>query len=219
MKTAFLLTVASAKGVSEIHALAMDSEHLRFSQKGGSVSVRTPSGFLAKNKLPSKCPSTIHIPNLAKTLTRQNNNRLHCPVRALKCYLDKTKALRKQRIRLFIPISGDHDITKGSIAKWIAYTIKLAYSKLTKRDLSFLKIKAHELKALSSSWTYFNNIPIQEIEQAAVWSNQTSFAKFYLSDMQKQQENMQFLGPVVAAQNVVGGGGGGGQMVWPLRDS
>lgn len=86
----------------------------------------------------------------------------------------------------------------------IAYTIKLAYSKLTKRHLSFLKIKAHELRALSSSWAYFNNVPIEEVVQAAVWLNQTNFANFYLRDMQKQQENLQLLGLVVAAQKVVG---------------
>ena len=92
--------------------------------------------------------------------------------------------------------------------------IKLAYRKLTKRDLSLLKIKAHELRALSSSWAYFNNIPIEEVVQAAVWWNQTTFAKFYLKDMQKQQENLQLLGPVVVAQKVMGG-----QMVWPLGDA
>ena len=95
----------------------MDPEHLRFNKSDGSVSLRTQSGFRPKNQLPSKCPSTIIIPNLAKNLTRQNNNRLPCPVRALKCYLNKTKALRKNRSRLIIPIKGNHNITKVSIAK------------------------------------------------------------------------------------------------------
>ena len=113
METAFLLTMAAAKRVSEIQALAMYPEHLRMNKSDGSASLRTQSGFLAKNYLPSKCPSTIIIPNLAKTIARQNDNRLLHLVRALKCYLDKTKAIRKKRTRLFIPIRGDHDITKG----------------------------------------------------------------------------------------------------------
>ena len=65
MKTAFLLAMATAKRVSEIHALAMDSEHLRFNKLYGSVSLRTQSGFLTKNQLPSKCPESILVPNLA----------------------------------------------------------------------------------------------------------------------------------------------------------
>ena len=47
-KTAFLLTMATAKWVSEIHALAMDTEHLRFDKTDGSVSLRTQMGFFAK---------------------------------------------------------------------------------------------------------------------------------------------------------------------------
>ena len=115
MKTAFLLMMATAKQVSEIHALAMDIEHLRFYKTDCSVSLRTQTGLLAKNQLPSKIPSTIFIPNLAKTLTRGNDNRLLYPVRALKCYLDKTKAIRKNRTRLFITIKGDQILQKDGL--------------------------------------------------------------------------------------------------------
>ena len=48
IKTAFLLALATAKRCSEIHALAMDSQHLRFNQSDGSVSLILKSGFLAK---------------------------------------------------------------------------------------------------------------------------------------------------------------------------
>ena len=84
----------------------MDIEHLRFDKTDGSVSLRTQTGFLAKNQLPSKSPLMIFIPNLAKTLNRENDNQLLCPVRALKCYLDKSKAIRKNRTRLFNSYQG-----------------------------------------------------------------------------------------------------------------
>ena len=121
--------------------------------------------------------------------------------------------IRKNRTRLFIPIKGDHDITKGSIARWISFTIKMSYKKFT-RDLSFLKIKAHELRALSTSWAYLNSIQIEEVIQAAVWSNQITLARLYLRDMHRQQHNLRLLGPVVAAQKMVGG-----RMIWPLMDA
>ena len=38
IKMAFLLTLATAKRCSEIHALAMAANHLRFNQSDGSVS-------------------------------------------------------------------------------------------------------------------------------------------------------------------------------------
>ena len=63
---AFQLALATAKRYSEIHALAMDPNHLRFSQSDGSISLIVQTGFLAENQLPSICPDPIVIPSLAK---------------------------------------------------------------------------------------------------------------------------------------------------------
>ena len=95
-KTVFLLTLATAGRVSEIHA-------------DGSVSLRTQSGFIAKNQLPSVCSAEILVPNLARTVKDKDFNRMHCPVRALKTYLRRTESIRKNRKRLFLTIRGDHD--------------------------------------------------------------------------------------------------------------
>ena len=50
--------------------------------------------------------------------------------------------------------------------------------------LALLKIKAHEARALATSFAYFD--------------------KFYLRDVSKQSNNLHLLGSVVAAQKVVG---------------
>ena len=71
LKTAFLLALATAKRCSEIHALAMDPEHLRFNQSAGSVSLMVQPGFLANNQLPSFYPDPIVIPNLARISNRE----------------------------------------------------------------------------------------------------------------------------------------------------
>ena len=204
IKTAFLLALATAKRCSEIHALAMDSQHLRFNQSDGSVSLILKSGFLAKNQLPSVKPDPIVVPSLARICKWEHTDRLLCPVRALKFYLKMTRSYRQNRTRLFLPIKGNKDISKDTILRWISYTVKLAYRKLTKRDISFLKIKAHEVRALSFSWAFFNKVPLNDILQAAVWNSSSTFAKFYLRDMSQQAENLQSLGPIVVAQKVVG---------------
>ena len=205
IKTAFLLALATAKRCSEIHALAMDSQHLRFNQSDGSVSLILKSGFLAKNQLPSVKPDPIVVPSLARICKWEHTDRLLCPVRALKFYLKMTSSYRQNRTRLFLPIKGNKDISKDTISRWISYTVKLAYRKLTKRDISFLKIKAHEVRALSSSWAFFDKVPLNDILQAAVWNSSSTFAKFYLRDMSQQAQNLQSLGPVIVAQKVVGG--------------
>ena len=65
IKTTFLLALATAKRCSEIHALAMDANHLTFNQSDRSVSLIVQTGFLAKNQLPSINPDPIVIPSLA----------------------------------------------------------------------------------------------------------------------------------------------------------
>ena len=161
----------------------MDSQHLRFNQSDGSVSLILKSGFLAKKQLPSVKPDPIVVPSLARIRKWEHTDRLLCPVRALKFYLKMTSSYRQNRTRLFLPIKGNKDISKDTISRWISYTVKLAYRKLTKRDISFLKIKAHEVRALSSSWAFFDKVPLNDILQAAVWNSSSTFAKFYLRDM------------------------------------
>ena len=137
LKTAFPLALATAKRCSEIHALAMDSKHLRFNQSDGSVSLMVQPGFLAKNQLPSICPDPIVIPNLARVSNRKHSDGHLCPSRALKFYLKMTKPYRQNRTRLFLPIKGKQDISKPSVSRWISYTIQLAYRKLTRKDFPF----------------------------------------------------------------------------------
>ena len=74
LKTAYLLALATAKRCSEIHALAIDSNHLRFNQSDGSVSLIVQTGFLAKNQLLSICPDPIVIPNLARICKREHSD-------------------------------------------------------------------------------------------------------------------------------------------------
>ena len=70
IKTAFLLALVTAKRCSEIHALAMDANHLSVNQSDGSVSLIVQIVFLAKNQLPSICTDPIVIPSLAQTCTK-----------------------------------------------------------------------------------------------------------------------------------------------------
>ena len=89
MKTAFSFALAMAKRCSEIHTLAMDSDHLRFNQSDGSFSLILQTGFLAKNQLPSNYTDPIVIPNLAQKCKREHLDRLLCPIRALKSFTTK----------------------------------------------------------------------------------------------------------------------------------
>ena len=205
LKSAFLIAMATAKRVSEIHAFSIDKDHFRFSHIDGSLTLRTQPGFLAKNQLPSKAPDSIRIPKLSNHCRSSDFNRKLCPIRAIKAYIDRTKSIRNGRTRLFIPTKGNHDLKKSTISSWIKYTISHAYKSLSKHQIKLLKVKAHELRALSTSWAYTSSIPLEEVIKAAVWSNSSTFASFYLRNMGSQAENLRQMGPIVAAQRMVGG--------------
>ena len=131
-------------------------------------------------------------------------DRLHCPVRALKFYFNRVKSIRGSRKRIFIPLKGGGgDVSAASISCWVASTIKKAYSSLSSKDLSFLKIRPHELRALLASWAFVNHTPLSDVLQAAFWRNRTTFSSFYLRSFEHQQDNLYLLGPLVVAQTVV----------------
>ena len=88
VKTVFLVTLATARRVSEVHAFSIDSDHLRFSNLDGSLILRTQVGFLAKNQLRSRAPDSIIIPKLSNFCHKSDNfNRMLCPVRAIRFIL------------------------------------------------------------------------------------------------------------------------------------
>ena len=81
-KTFFLLTLASAKWRNKIHALLVETGHLRFDSSDGSVALLCQPGFLAKNQLQG----------LSKTCGQDDEDRLLCPVRALKFYPNRVES-------------------------------------------------------------------------------------------------------------------------------
>ena len=201
-KTVFLLTFASAKRCSEIHSLSVEDGYCRFNSDG-SVTLLSQPGFLAKTQLPSVASQPFTIPSLANSCGSEDPDRTLCPVRALKHYLARVKSIRKGRKRLFIPTVGDGDICKSSISRWIASVIRRAYKDLSPACVRLLKIKAHELRALSTSWAFINRSPLEEILRASYWKSSSTFSNFYLRSFAQQTDNISALGPLVAAQHVI----------------
>ena len=204
-KTVFLLTLASAKRRSEIHALSVDDNHLRFNADD-SVTLTCEPGFLAKNQLPSVASSPFTIPSLSQTCGNADADRLLCPIRALKFYLQRVKAKRLGRKRLFLPLIGRGNISAASISRWIASVIRFAYASLSDAQLPMFHLRPHELRALSSSWAYANHIPLDDVLRAAFWRHSSTFSSFYLRSFSAQRDNLFMLGPIVAAQQVVSSG-------------
>lgn len=177
-KTVFLLALASAKRAGELHALSRDQSDIVFSKE--SVSLRTVPGFLPKNQRLLFDPKPFSVPALAPFSGRDLPDRLLCPVRMLKYYLNFTKGTSIHNRRLFVKVRGEGNVVSKTISSWLKNCIIFCH------DDKFLKVKGHEVRRMSASWAFFTGVDVRDILAAGSWSSTTTFTSFYLADVQKQ---------------------------------
>ena len=201
-KAAFLVALASGRRCCEIHALKYGS----FAREpDGSISLRFLPEFIAKNQ-PAGLPSPpIFIKPLEPLLCDDDEDRVLCPVRALKFYKERTKFLRTPaKRRLFVSFRPDKrsDISSPTISRWIKTVIKTAYSKAVTPHGSG-KCRAHEVRAWATSLAWANNTSLSSIMEAAYWFNEATFIHFYLRDVAHIKEDGSRGLSLVAAQQVI----------------
>ena len=201
IKTVFLLALASARRHSYLHALSVAAGRCVVSggatQRQPVVSLLPEPGFLAKNQLPSQAPEWITIPGIAH-LNPSEAERMLCPVRQLKLYIRDSERIRGVRKRMFVHWNRNiRDIMRSHISRWIVETVKEAY---TQADREYDRVTAHEVRALSASWTYNCQVALPDILSAAFWRSSGVFQNSYLWDMACIADGMSTLGPVVVAQ-------------------
>ena len=126
-KTLFLLALASAKRIGELHALSYRVSHTR---NWGEVSFSFVTGFVAKTQDPSSLAprfegfSVPALPNAGNN----RNGRLLCPVQAVKVYLDRTAPHRPRCERFFVNAGrSKKEIAKTTVSFWLRKTISRAY--------------------------------------------------------------------------------------------
>ncbi len=211
LKTVFLLSLASSKRVSELHALTFRSVRFpgTFAESQKFEASFDPK-FRAKTQKQDEILPPLVIPALTNLAPEEGADAELCPVRALKEYWRRTKdvKIRKDRTRLFVPYKQDastREISVLSISRWIITAIRSAYETTGQnhQELKLARVKAHEVRALSTSWAEFNGVSVDEILRAASWRSKGVFASFYLRDVSSFQEGMFSLGPIVAAQSVI----------------
>ena len=208
LKTAFLLALASGKRRSEIHAwVANKVANLGQWEK---VALFPSSDFIAKNQLAregSQSVSPVTIPALTTIVDRQfKEDRTLCPVRALRFYLDRTKDLRGSRSLLFISFKKGHtsDIRPATLSSWLKQTILLCYKQADQQALDMVQVKAHDIRAFTASKAFYGGVSVDQIMQACHWKAHNTFTNFYLKDLTwSDTDNNMYLGPVVAAQQVL----------------
>ena len=165
-KTLFLVSLAACRRVSEIHAFLHD---LVDYNTDGSVTLWTDPVFVAKTQGPGEEFPPTTILSLSRTLSADNSDRLLCPVRALKYYLERTKLRRRKTKRLFISFTNQSgDITKNALSRWMAATIKLAYEMAGDHVLQNFSVRPHEIRAISASLNFHDSMDIFKVLNAGI---------------------------------------------------
>ena len=201
-KMLFLLALASAKCIGELHALSYRVSHTR---DWGEVSFAFVTGFVAKTQDPSSLAPRFEgftvpaLPNARKNC----NGRLLCPVRAVKVYLDRTASHRPRCERLFVTAGrSKKEISKTMLFFWLLKTISRAYE-LFGTALPVPAPRARETRGIAPSILFRKNFAVDQVLKAGTWRRHTTFTRHYLRDIAHRSLDTFHLGPVVAAQSVV----------------
>ena len=117
VKTVFFIAVASGQRRSTLHALTLEPGHIRWESAGVRLIPR--AGFLAKNQTASSQKDLqIFLPSLSAHSSVMQD-KLWCPVRALKWYMDRSSSLRTSP-DLFISTVAPHSrVSPKTISRWI----------------------------------------------------------------------------------------------------
>ena len=107
-------------------------------------------------------------------------------MRALKCYLHRTRRLRGDCTALVIISRKPHTrASKDTISRWIVEAIAHAIP-----EGSASRPRAHHVRALATSLALYKGVPLEEILQAAAWKSSNTFISSYLRDVLRQEARM-----------------------------
>ena len=122
-KMLFLLALASANRIGELHALSHRVSHSRgWAEVSFSFGGKTPDPSSLAPRFEG-----FSVPALTKARNNRNG-RLLCPVRAVRCYLDRTATHRPLCERLFITAGrSKKEISKTTVSFWLPKIISRAY--------------------------------------------------------------------------------------------
>ena len=115
-----------------------------------------------------------------KTLPTLKSTRL-ATLKGLFVKLDYSRHVAERRTRLLLHWDPSiDDIQRTHVSRWLVEVVKEAY---TRADLEYDDdIRAHELRAIASSWAYVNQVGLEDILAAASWRSAGVFQGSYLRD-------------------------------------
>ena len=188
-KIAFLVSLASGRRCNKAHALSGLPSDMAF-EPDGSMSLRFLRDFLAKNQLPGSPSPVISVKSLSSILAPDDEDRLLCPVRALRAYRKHMESFRSKQRQLLLSWNENYkdDIRWSTVSKWLREVITAVYVR-PRSELSVFSPRPHEIRAWASSLAFAINISLSSLMDAAYWMSPGTFIHFYLWDVSRLRED------------------------------
>ena len=159
-------------------------------------------GFVAKTQDQSSLEPRLEnftVPTLPQP-SSSPNGRLLCPVRTVKCHLNRTSQHRPRCERLFLTSGHTRkEISMNTVSFWLLKVISLVYQ-LSGRPLLSPSPLARETRGITPSLLLKKNDAVSQVLKAGTWRPHTTFTRHYLRDLLHKSPDTFHLGPVVAAQ-------------------
>ena len=181
----FLLAATSARRVSEIHALCIDSPFLI--QNPQSFRLAPNPAFLPKTSTEVVLSSDLEITTFYPEPTNALERGFHlmCPVCALRIYLRCTEHSRGPNWSLFV--HWDEGRAHRPVSnQWISSCLTEAAICSTYchhgGEHEIICANPHSIRDVATSWAKIARVPALEICRAAIWSSPCTFAQFYQLD-------------------------------------
>ena len=133
-KMLFLLAICSAKRVSELHALSVSEQCVRWKADDTGVSLWPNPAFLPKVVNFQTVNQVIEISSFQPEQASAMGNiglQTLCPVRVLRAYMARTQSLRHSHSQLFVCYGGNKlgfPVSKQRLSHWVVDTISHAYN-------------------------------------------------------------------------------------------
>ena len=153
-----------------------------------------------------KCVLSCTIPALDRHLSNgMAEDRLLCPIRAPRFYLERFMPWREHKRLLFVSFKPGHkrDIVPSTISGWIRKMILECNTNSPTPLLDSHKVKAHQVRAMAASLAFHRQASMEQILRAGTWFCHNTVTDFYLKALSLYTGDLSQLGLVVAAEPIL----------------
>ena len=189
--------LATTKRVGKLQALSH-----RIAAQGSDIVVSYLPEFVAKTEsVQNPLPRSFSVKSLGEFLGDLPEERLLCPVRAVRVCLGMTSSLTPRPRSLFVsPRSLSHAVSKNAISyflRWVILEAGVLWDGVPGAP------RAHSIRGLATSAAFLHNWSVSKVLEAATWRSNPVFASFCFKDISYFLANCGLLGPFITVGSVI----------------